>query len=375
MNSQCVIVTQCFYPDIGGLQSLMTGLADQCFATGLSVKVLADPIHQSTAGAPDKPYPVERFGGPRPWRRLRKRALILRTLNGGGAPFAGIFCDSWKSVEAIPPQSNVPVVVLAHGSEFPPNPASAKGRRVAHALARSSVVIANSHYTAGLVRPYLNADASRLDVIHPPVDPLPSPSGKHLDDIKAFIVGKHPVISTVARLEPRKGIDSVIRAMPEILRHHPACSYLIAGAGGDRARLEAIARELDVAGAIHWLGRISDSEKAALLMHTDVFAMPVRREGPSVEGFGMSYVEAGFYALPSVAGLQGGAAEAIIDGETGLVCDGARQSDVTQALLRLLDSEELRTRFGLAAQERATREFPWSRKIDSYLASFGRRSG
>jgi phosphatidyl-myo-inositol dimannoside synthase len=99
--------------------------------------------------------------------------------------------------------------------------------------------------------------------------------------------------------------------------------------------------------------------------------MPVRREGRSVEGFGLSYLEAGWFGVPSIAGSEGGAADAVLDGETGLLCDGANQSEVTRSLLKLLGDEALRKRLGAAARERVCQDLSWHVAIERYLSSFG----
>lgn len=370
MQSECLIVTQCFYPDVGGIEGLMTALADYCAEAGRPVTVLADRIrHEPANPAPAKPYAIARFGGPRPWRRWRKQACLARVLKERGAGIAGIFADSWKSIEALPAGLKVPVSVLAHGMEYPPGAPAGKQRRISAALERCSTVIANSHYTADLVRPYLGTHANKLQIILPPIAPMTGPGPDALAAIREHIGGRHPIIATVARLEPRKGIDAVIRAMPELLRHHPGCLYAVAGAGGDRGRLEELAKSLNVSQAVVFLGRVSDAEKAAVLALADVFAMPVRREGRSVEGFGLSYLEAGWFGIPSLAGRDGGAADAVLNGETGLVCDGASESEVTSSLLTLLGDAALRKKLGAAAQQRVKRELVWPVAIGRYLNS------
>jgi phosphatidylinositol alpha-1,6-mannosyltransferase len=370
MQAECLIVTQCFYPDVGGIEGLMTGLADYC-ANGRAVTVLAERIRRKQA-APSlpKPYEIFRFSGPRPWRRWRKRVCLESILKRRGSGIAGIFVDSWKSVEALPAHLERPVTTLAHGMEFPPDASPGKKRRIAAALARCSAVIANSRYTADLVRPHLSVHAGRLHIIHPPIAPLAEPEASEVERVRDRIGGGHPVIATVARLEPRKGIDAVIRAMPDVRIRYPGCVYAVAGAGGDRQRLEQLATALNVREAVHFLGRVSTQEKAALLARTDVFAMPVRREGPSVEGFGMSYSEAGWFGVPSLAGRDGGAGEAVLHGETGLVCDGANQSGVTRGLISLLDDEALRKRLGAAARDRVRRDLVWPAAVGRYLKSF-----
>jgi phosphatidylinositol alpha-1,6-mannosyltransferase len=158
--------------------------------------------------------------------------------------------------------------------------------------------------------------------------------------------------------------------MPGLLQRHPKCIYVIAGVGEDRPRLEELALSLGVRNATIFLGRVSEEMKAALLATADVFAMPVRREGRSVEGFGMSYLEAGWFGVPALAGRDGGAADAVLDGETGLVCDGSSQSEVTRSLLLLLGDEPLRMRLGAAARQRIKRDLSWPITIGRYLGSF-----
>ncbi len=373
MQSECLIVTQCFYPDVGGIETLMTALADNCATAGLSVTVLAERVRLDLpAPAAAKPYAIERFGGPRPWRRWRKRIRLATILKERSAGLAGIFTDSWKSIEALPSRLETPVSVLAHGMEYPLKASPSKKRRIATALARCDTVIANSHYTASLVLPYLGERPDKLQIIHPAIDPMPQPSAEAMQTVRARIGGGDPIVATVARLEPRKGIDAVIRALPEILERHPGCRYAVGGAGGDRGRLEELAATLNVRQAVVFLGRVSDAEKAALLAVADVFAMPVRREGQSVEGFGISYLEAGWFGVPSLAGRDGGAADAVIDGETGLVCGGADQGEVEYSLLSLLGDAALRKKLGAAAQERVKRELTWPVAIHHYLESFTR---
>ncbi len=375
MQSEVLIVTQCFYPHTGGIEGLITALADQCVLAGRTVTVIAERIRSKPAAPPPpKPYPIARFGGPRPWRRWRKRGHIARIVRERGSSIAGIFADSWKSLEALPPGLTMPVSVLAYGMEYPIDASPSKRRRIVAALARCDAVLPISRYTAGLVLPYLGEQADKLQIVLPPSPPLEEPGPDAIASIRDRIAGGHPIIATVARLEPRKGIDAVIRAMPELLRHHPGCLYAVAGAGGDRDRLEELAGSLNVRQAVLFLGRVSNAEKAALLALADVFAMPVRREGRSVEGFGLSYLEAAWFGVPSLAGSDGGAADAVLNGETGLVCDGASQSEVTRSLLTLFGDAALRKKLGAAAQQRVKRELSWPVAINRYLESFVRNA-
>ena len=92
----------------------------------------------------------------------------------------------------------------------------------------------------------------------------------------------------------------------------------------------------------------------------------------SVEGFGIAYVEAAFRALPTVAGRSGGVADAVLDGVTGLLCDGNDACDVERAIRDCLADPGRRTQLGIAARQRAEREFTWPVAAKRYLACLDR---
>jgi phosphatidyl-myo-inositol dimannoside synthase len=348
----------------------MTGLADQLSLNGLPVEVFADHVRAKGAAELARPYPIHRFGSIRPWRRFMKRRAIARAIEDKGV--SGIFADSWKSVAAAP-ASAAPLAILAHGTEFPLDASPEKARRINGALKRARSIVASSRYTAGLVGNFMQDVQAKVIVVNPPLSELPAAQPAALAEVDAALAGRGPVLATLARLEPRKGIDSVLRALPALRDKHPGLVYLIAGAGVDLARLRALATTLRVDDCVLFVGRVTDiGKKAALLTRTDIYAMPSRRVGNSVEGFGISYIEAAWYGVPSVAGADGGAADAVIDEKTGLLCDSASDDDVRGALSRLLDDAALRKNFGAAAADLAHAKHTWAAALPRYLAAIDR---
>ena len=366
--ARVAVITQCFGPDLGGIEVLMTSLADALAASGQAVEVFADHIRRPGAAELARSYPIRRFGGWRPIRRWAKR----RALGAEGDPgFRGVFADSWKSVAAAPPGVG-PIAVLAHGTEFPAAPSAHKARRIAAALSRARTVIASSQFTASRVVPYLTGASTEVVVINPPPPPLPEPSTAALAEIRKLVAGRRPVVATLARLEPRKGVDAVIAALPRLKARHPDLVYLVGGAGDDLERLRHLAAARGVADDVVFLGPVTDPQtKAALLTHCDVYAMPSRNVGNSVEGFGIAYVEAAWFGRPSLAGVAGGASDVVRNGETGLLCDGRDPEAVAQALERLLDDDAARVRMGAAAAELARARFSWAHALPRYLAALG----
>jgi phosphatidylinositol alpha-1,6-mannosyltransferase len=250
--------------------------------------------------------------------------------------------------------------------EFPENATASKRARITRAFAKAKTVIANSAYTASLAQAYVGGGV-RLVVINPPIGPMPSPSEAALARVREVSAGRGPVMLTLGRLEPRKGVDTVIRTLPKILKTHPNALYIVAGGGGDRARLASLAAEVGAGAHVHFAGPVDGDEKAALFTCADAFLMPVRREGDSVEGYGIVFAEAGWYGVPSLAGREGGAVDAVRDEETGLLCDAGDEADVARQTLRLLDDGELKRRLGAAASARARGDAQWTNAISRYL--------
>ena len=362
-----LIATQCFPPKIGGIEAYMLGLADALAAEGRRVKVFADgrADDQQARFA----YPVIRFSGLKPLRAYRKRAAIDAALRQGGVD--RLYFDSWKSLETAAPAlrrvgSRPRRVVLAHGMEFPSAPSSAKAERISRALGQADAILANSPYTADRARAYVSAQAP-LAVATPPIPPQPTAAEADRKALRARLqmaAGDGPLIAALARLEPRKGFDHVIAALAELAPSEPKATLAIAGDGPDRERLEALA--LGNGARVRFLGRISEAEKAALFAEADLFAMPSREEGDSVEGFGLVYLEAAWHGTPALAGRAGGAGAAVREGETGWLCDGASVVSVSDALrLALSDRDALRRR-GEQAAEHARRQL-WSARILDFL--------
>ncbi|MDQ3564507.1 MAG: glycosyltransferase family 4 protein [Pseudomonadota bacterium] len=357
-----LITTQCFPPDRGGIEMLMGGLADAVHGSDEAVAVYADRAH--TDAADPAPYAVKRFGGFKPLRRQLKAYAVANAVRAQNVK--GLFADSWKSVELLPTLS-APIAVLAHGMEFPAAPSASKRARIVNALAKAHTLIANSAYTASLARPYLSDGDRRLRVINPPIGPQLAPGEAALTKVRDIIAGRGPVLLTLARLEPRKGVDMVIRTMPDILKIYPNAVFVVASGGDDRARLDQIAAEKAVMQSIRFTGPVDGEMKAALFASADVFVMPTRREGDSVEGFGIAFVEAGWYGVPALAGRDGGASDAVQDGQTGLLCHATDQADVWRQIERLLGDSALRHRLGAAASQRARGELQWANAINRYL--------
>ena len=97
--------------------------------------------------------------------------------------------------------------------------------------------------------------------------------------------------------------------------------------------------------------------------------------GESVEGFGMAYIDASFHGVASVGSNSGGISDAIVDNETGVLCEEGNQTMITTKIMNLLENEQLRKRMGKNGQERAMKTYSWEEKVKEYLRAYKTGSG
>jgi phosphatidyl-myo-inositol dimannoside synthase len=142
------------------------------------------------------------------------------------------------------------------------------------------------------------------------------------------------VLLTLGRLDSReryKGIDEVMTLLPELSRSIPTLSYVVAGDGDDRHRLEQKARALGVAERVVFTGRVPEAEKADVYRLADAYVMPGRGEG-----FGFVFLEAMACGIPVVASKVDGSREAARDGKLGVIVDPDDPREVRDGILEAL---------------------------------------
>lgn len=156
------------------------------------------------------------------------------------------------------------------------------------------------------------------------------------------------ILLTIARLVPRKGIDTVIESLPALLESCPNLQYQIGGQGPDLDRLQSLVNQLQLSSAVQFLGYLPDEQLPDIYRAADIFVMPSREaaQNTSVEGFGIVFLEASASGLPIVATHSGGIPEAVLDGKTGLLVQPDNVSELKKALASLIDSPQKREELG-----------------------------
>jgi phosphatidyl-myo-inositol dimannoside synthase len=160
---------------------------------------------------------------------------------------------------------------------------------------------------------------------------------------------------------PRKGQDTLIRALPEIKRRVPEAALLLVGGGPYRGRLTQLIARADLGRDVVLTGSVPWDELPAYFDAGDVFAMPcrTRRRGLDVEGLGIVYLEASATGLPVVAGDSGGAPDTVLEGETGYVVSGRSPSQVAERISELLLDPDKAAEFGRRGRAWVEQAWRW----------------
>jgi phosphatidylinositol alpha-1,6-mannosyltransferase len=360
--TRTLLVTNDFPPRPGGIQSFVHQLAVR--QPPGSLVVYASSWPGAAAFDARQPFPVvrDRTSMLLPIPRVARRAVELARAYGCEAVWFGAAAPLGLLAGSLRRRAGVRrAVALTHGHEV--GWAALPGARaVLRRIGRAQDVVTYlGEYTrvrlarvlAGQTELRQLVPGVDLDAYHPEVD------GSAVR--RRYRLAGRPVVVCVSRLVPRKGQDTLIRALPALRRRVPDATLLVVGDGPDRARLIRLARDAGVAPAVVFTGSIPTPELPAHYAAGDVYAMPcrTRRGGLDVEGLGIVYLEASATGLPVVAGDSGGAPDAVRAGETGFVVAGRDRAAVVDRLAALLTDREQAARMGAAGRAWVESQWRW----------------
>ena len=361
-----LILTQCFPSRTGGIESLVSNLS-----LGLAEKnrvvVFADRHHlfydAIFDNANKKKIIVRRTGGIKFFRQRKKSKEIKFFVDSSKVEL--VIADTWKSLELTIDfinKKNVPVVCLAHGNELLPN-SSNKLERIRKTLNKVNLIIANSKYTINLLNK-LNLDQNNFKYVYPGALDL----RKYKSDNFIDISGK-PILLTLARLEKRKGHSEILKVVKKLKLEFNNIQYIIAGDGPEKSYLKSLVKKYELESNVFFVGMINEFQKKYLFENTDLMLMPTLDEikSRSIEGFGIAYLEAAFFGIPSIASNIGGTPEAVLNYKTGIIIENFDQ--LYQSSYDLLIKPDLRNQLGKKAKERAIKEFNWETVTNNYLSA------
>ncbi len=368
-----LFVTQDFPPDVGGIQTYSWELATRLATRTELLEVIAP--HRPSAARVDRAAPpaVTRVRG-RPdllpvtaLFTVAQRAVRLRADVALHAQWQTVGASALAQWLTGYPRR---IVCAAHGRELLFNPLSGRlGLGAAYerfrrwSLAQPDALLPVSRYTARLLQER-GVPPARLRVVPNGTDPehFRPRGGRALRD--RLGIGRRPMLLTVGRLVPRKGVDTVLRALPRIAASVPEVQYMVAGTGPDRSRLERLAVRKGVRDRVHFVGHVTDDALPSYYAAADLFVMPAREAPPDVEGFGLVFLEANACGTPVVGARTGGIPDAIRNGETGLLVPPNAPNAIAEAAVGILTDPDVAATLGRQGRRRALNEASWDHIAD-----------
>ena len=367
-----------FPPGPGGIGNHTHQLAVHLDRRGWEVTVVSpqDYATPQDAAAFRRSLPFEVIGSGderSPWRRRASRWAVIRSILREQRHDLVVASGAGAVLAAATLCRDRPWVAIGHGTEFGRHPFPRR-RILQDAIGRADCVICVSRYTREHMYGF-GAFPRRVEVIGNGADETLAampPGDRTLADLVPDLA-PGPVILTVGNLTPRKGQETVVRALPIVLDQVPDAQYVVVGLPTQAEHLRSLARELGVGDRLHVAGAVSREDLAVAYRGCDVVAMTSRHtlEG-DFEGFGIAVIEGALFAKPAVVSNSGGLPEAVVDGRTGLIVPEDDFGATAGALVDLLTDPVRAAALGEEGRRRARRDHTWqavSARYDSVLRS------
>jgi glycosyltransferase involved in cell wall biosynthesis len=180
-----------------------------------------------------------------------------------------------------------------------------------------------------------------------------------------------PTLLTVGDVKPRKGQHASLAAFARVKTHLPQARYYIAGRYKQNdyfQKLQQFVAEQKLS-EVKFLGAVSDEALQKLYSQASLLVLAAQQSGLHFEGFGLVFLEAGAYGLPVIGTRSGGVADAVKEGETGLLVEPQDINGLAEAMLRLLQDAELAQRLG-RANRLWSETLTWERNAAEYAQAY-----
>ena len=354
-----IIITQTFPPRTGGMQTVMTAIAKRLSTLEKTI-VFPDHFVSKDNDISKENFSIYNNFTPKLFRSFVKKLLAYQTIENEDI----IICDSWKSINAVPNIANK-IIVLAHGQEYLSS--NKKYDLIKKSLTRANHIICSSKYTYDLIESLKITDTNKS--IIPPTYSLEK-INKRLE-IKTFKSSNKVHIISITRLEERKGIIPVLKSLGALKKSKSLKPFIwdIFGIGDQKDEIEEVIKALNLAQYVKLKGAITNKDKEYYLSIADLFIMPSYKVEKSIEGFGISYVEAAAYSIPSIAGQEGGVTDAVLDKKTGWCVNPMNQKQLSKVLLEAINNNKKRELLGRQAQEEFLNSFVGEKVFRKFMKS------
>ncbi len=353
-------------------------LARNLALSGNEVTVCVNEIGQDDPSLQEEPFALRRAFPARPgcsmrrpvgflrvmlWQRRSKKAI--RRVVAEVRPDV-ILTGNYNALFQVARKAGCPYAVYLHGEDIAAalyTSVPGRKRRMRKFLRDASWIFCNSRYSASLLPQMAGRQLADVSATGCGVQPEDIVDGDHRREARAALQWSDDarVIITVSRLVYRKGIDTVILAMPRILQASPNAQYVVVGDGPDRAAFEALAEKTGVADHVKFTGFVSSQMRRDIYLASDVYVMPSRPgEEGEVEGFGISFLEANAHGLPVIGSRVGGIPDAISDGVNGMLVEPQDQDQLADSIIHLLENPDIGKKMAEAGKKRIRERFNWN---------------
>jgi len=257
-----------------------------------------------------------------------------------------------------------PLVATAHGIDVCPTNALHK-LLIRFYLLFPKKIMAVSKFTYELAA--ANTDKKKLIVVNNGVDLRKLKVIEKADAFKSRQGLKNKkIILSVGGLVERKGQDTVIKALPDVIKEAPNLVYLIIGKGSEEKNLKALVNSLNLQNNVKFLGYVNNKDIVNYFNVCDIFVLMSRtiKEKGGIEGFGIVFIEASALGKPVIGGKSGGTGDAIVDGVTGFRIEPDNVEELKSRLILLLKDEKLRKKMGNEGRKIVLKKFLWKHNVE-----------
>lgn len=216
----------------------------------------------------------------------------------------------------------------------------------------------------------LNTNKKKLRIVNNGVDLRKLRVTKKKDILKKELgLENKKVLLSVGCIAKRKGMDIIIKALPDVVKSVPSLSYLIIGKGEEEGNLKNLAKSLNLQDNVRFLGYVSNKDIGNYFNLCDVFVLMSNtiKEKGGIEGFGVVYIEASAMGKPVIGGKSGGTGDAIVDNATGFRIMPNNREELKKKLILLLKNPKLRGMMGNKGKMRVLKNFLWKHNVEKTL--------
>ncbi|NUQ81545.1 MAG: glycosyltransferase family 4 protein [Bacteroidetes bacterium] len=371
-----LILSEDYPPYPGGIAQWARGMArGLAGASGADVRVLYRPRKEFKVPPVDSGLTLIPIQGKR-WKQFRTwicRKAVRETISSGFRPDL-IIATTWnvaRGLTGLKEKHGFRLVLVVHGLEITRPMPALKRWWLSETLEKVDQIISVSRFTAGrLIAGYPDVE-SKVRVLPNGVDPADFQTSGLIPSLRQrFNPDGHPLLLTFARVIERKGHDTVIRALPAIIRETGPVIYLIAGKWEESwyQQLTQLVKDLQLESVVRFTGYVTDEEKVAIYQMADLYVMMSRELDGDTEGFGITYLEANVCGKPVIGGRSGGVADAIVDGETGFLVDPTDSDRLADRCIGLIKDPGLRSRLGENGRSRVRTTLTWQALATRFLS-------